>query len=118
MNNYLQHQNLIAKILPILQNEFPKLRMFPRHVGLFYNVRGEPIQINKKGMYDYWALYPMAKGALHIEMEFKTGNAKRSKNQIIWGDFLNSMNCHNFVINETNVNDVIQKIKNLVAIND
>lgn len=117
-NQYLAHQNLIAKTLPVLQAEFPNLRLFPRHVGLFYTQRGNPVQINTKGMYDYWGLYSTPYYAIHIEIEFKTGNARKSKEQLKWGAFLDSINCHHFLINENNLDEVIFELKNLAGDTD
>ena len=117
MNKYRQHQNLIAKTLPILQQAFPDLRMFPRHVGLFFSRSGEPIQINRKGMSDYWGILKTRRCAIHLEFEFKTGQSVLSKEQKIWKKFLDSMNVPNFEIRENNLNEIIGEIKNLVGSN-
>lgn len=87
------------------QQAFPKIRIFQRHVGLFYTVNGSPIQINRPGMADAWGWLPLKEeklvktdgrpsyipSTLIIEIEFKTGNAKQSKEQKAWQAFCHSM---------------------------
>ena len=114
MSNYRTHQNLIAKAIPNLQKEFPNMRFFPRHVGLFYTRNGSPIQINTKGMFDYWALLQLDRFAIHVEFEFKTGDSKKSKEQKAWGKFLDGMKVPHFEIRENNLDEIKKSLKELI----
>lgn len=75
-----------------LQKAFPEIRIFDRHVGLFNTLNGAPIMINKPGMADLWATLPFKYGALHIEIEVKTGTGRLSKNQKNWKNFCEKQN--------------------------
>lgn len=100
MSNYRTHQNLIAKFLNELQKRFPKIRVFQRHVGLFYTKNGTPIRINTPGMSDLWAVYPTQHGLLHIEYEAKSGASKQSKEQKVWQKFIESNNGLYIIVND------------------
>ncbi len=108
MNNYFQHQELVKKTKVFLCKSFPKgLRIFDRHVGMFYKKRINnnvidylPISINRKGMSDNWAVVfcyytqrPDLVFPIHLEIETKTGKGKLNPDQILWKEF-----CQNFGI--------------------
>lgn len=91
MSNYKNHQNLIKKFKLEVYEQIPEIRVFDRHVGLFYNKKGTPIRINKPGMADCYALIPTKYGLIHAEYEFKTGCAKQTKEQKHWESFIRSL---------------------------
>jgi len=118
-DRYFAHQELIKRTKLLLTKTYPKrLRIFDRHVGLFYKKRTDnniinysPIKINKKGMCDCWGVMAVPcefrRGNLinlpiHLEMEFKTGNAKLSEEQKNWRDFCNSMGWLWFEVRDEN----------------
>jgi hypothetical protein len=88
VSKYQDHQNLLKRFKIAAQKEFPKIRFFDRHVGLFYTSYGEPVKINKPGMSDFYALYPSKYGLIHLEYEVKSGNSKQSKSQKNWQKFI------------------------------
>lgn len=100
--------------MPLLQREFPNIRFFPRHVGLFYTKNGAPIQINQKGMFDYWALLKTNKFPIHLEFEFKTGQSKKSKEQKSWGSFLDFMGTPHFEVREDNLDEIKKSLHDLI----
>lgn len=53
-----------------------------RDVGLFYDRRGTPRHIGTKGEADVRGVAP---GGRSVAVEVKTGNARRSKEQVMWG---------------------------------
>jgi hypothetical protein len=67
------------------------VRLFDRHVGLFFRDNLMPVKINKPGMSDIWGILKTLKGLLHIEIEVKTGNSVLSKDQRVWKEFIESM---------------------------
>jgi hypothetical protein len=91
MNKYAEHQRLLQETILFTQQKFPKIRIFQRHVGLFYTANNTPIKINQPGMADAWGWLPLSEYTLIIEIEFKTGNAKQSKEQKAWQAFCHSM---------------------------
>lgn len=115
-NHYHEHQKLIKNFLLEAQPLFPNLRFFSRHVGLFYTKYGKPVKINKKGMFDVWAIGINASQLCqHLEFEFKTGESYKSKDQKDWGSFLDSMNCHHFEVRENNFKEVFSKMKKALS---
>lgn len=104
MNNYKEHQALINRAKLLASKEIPKLRIFDRHVGLFYKKRTSgnmidytPIHINKKGMSDLDITYPGKYCLIRIEAEAKTGRGEQTEDQINWQNFIQSMNGFYFV---------------------
>ena len=91
MNKYQAHQIQLKKILLGLQKSFPNSRFFERHVGLFLTINQNPIRINKPGMADVWGLVPYNGRLLHVEIEVKTGNARQSKDQKKWQNFIEKL---------------------------
>lgn len=103
MNTYKNHQVLIHKTKICLCRRFKGIRIFDRHVGLFYSRKNvitakgnqasiySPVKVNKKGMADNWAVLPLKLletiCPVHIEIETKTGKAMLSKDQKIWKSF-------------------------------
>ena len=106
--SYRKHQNLIKIFKLKIQKEFPGIRLFDRHVGQFlstrfandlikgdctkYDFKNYIISINKPGMADCYALLPSESGLIHLEFEFKTGNAVQSNNQKVWQKFIEDQN--------------------------
>jgi hypothetical protein len=82
MSNYHEHQELLRRVKLNVQKEFPEIRIFDRHVGLFYTKFETPIKIGLKGQCDLYGFYKY----VHFEMELKTGNAVLSKEQKAWRD--------------------------------
>ena len=96
---YAQHQRTVQlfklELQKILKN---KIRIFDRHVGLFYTKNGAPIKINQKGMSDLYAILKTSHGLIHLEFEIKTGNARQSKDQKNWEKIINELNGLYFVV--------------------
>lgn len=92
---------------------FPKnVRMFDRHVGLLYTRNGTPMQINKKGMADQWAVVKTEFGLIHLEIETKSGKAVQTKDQKEWQMFIESMG--GIYILARCANDIIKTIEELI----
>ena len=88
MGSILEHQNLIKKTELLGQKEIPGIRFFDRIVGKFYTRKGRRIAINRKGMADQWAIYPLNGVLAHFEIEYKTGKARQTKEQKAWQKFI------------------------------
>lgn len=112
MSSYKEHQNLIKEFKLKAATQIPFARFFERHVGLFYNARGLPVKINKKGMADIYGIVTVNNMALHIEIECKTGNAVLSKEQRIWRKFCELKCIPYFILR--NVDETIDEIKKIV----
>ena len=104
MNNYEQHQFKIREMKLALTYAFAdSIRIFDRHVGLFYTVRNVPVKINKKGMCDNWAILTCFVPCIqivvpiHLEIETKTGSGALSKTQKEWRDFCRTIGVWHFV---------------------
>lgn len=122
MDNYFQHNELVKRTKILATKTFPKnLRLFDRHVGLFYKKRVQggvveylPISINRKGMADVYGAMTLENGygqkmALHCELEFKTGKGKLTPEQETWRDFCKNMGWLWYLIRDENI--FIQEIK-------
>lgn len=109
MNKYKQHQIALKKIKLETQNAIPEVRLFDRHVGLFFRDNLTPVKINKPGMADIWGILKTFRGLLHIEIEVKTGDAVLKKDQKIWKEFILSMG--GIYIEARNSEDAINRIK-------
>lgn len=94
MTTYADHQHLIQKFKYLSSKVIPNLRLFDRHVGLFYTKNGTPVRIGMNGQADVWGIYKCknSKILVHIELEFKTGNAVQSKDQKNWEKFIKDHN--------------------------
>lgn len=96
MGSYEEHQKLIERTKLLSTKELPRLRLFDRHVGLFYKKRVNkniidysPIAINKPGMADLEGKYFTPYGFIvNLEFEAKTGKAVQSPDQKIWQNFI------------------------------
>lgn len=91
------------------------MRFFARHVGLFYTKNGAPIKINKKGMFDMWALLKLRHTTLYIEFEAKSGQAVKSKEQKQWGKFLDTMGVYHFEIRDNNIEELKKNLHRLIG---
>ena len=134
-NNYQQHQNLLNETTLYLQRKFPSFRFYDRHVGLFYSSRifhaikainsieglkqwlfaaksKYMVKINKPGMCDKYVIAPININGrivpVHIEMEFKSGSGKLSKDQIEW-----KRKCENMSVEFIEVRDKEQAEKEI-----
>lgn len=128
-NKYYEHQQLIKKFKLLAQKEIKGIRIFDRHVGKFVLIRfiilvlkgkakladykKNMIAINKKGMADCYALYNSGKFLIHLELEFKTGNANQSPDQKQWQKIIENMGGFYLIIrNEKKaVNDIKNYLK-------
>lgn len=110
-DKYSPHQILIKKFKVDIIKKIPKIRVFDQHVGLFYRKNGSPIKIGINGQSDCYGLLPTKHGLIYICFEFKTGNAKQSKDQKIWENFIIKNNGIYMVIREDYHNS-IQELKN------
>jgi hypothetical protein len=95
-NYYKDHQILLKQCLKALQKKYPLGRFFERHVGMFYRRNGIPIKINQKGMADVWGVVD----GVHIEIEFKTGKARQTKEQKSWEKVVKSFGGKYYVIRD------------------
>lgn len=116
MNQYYEHQELIKRFKVLAGKQIPNLRIFDRTVGLFYAKRVNggvidytPVKINSKGMADAYGLIKTNKCMLHLEFEVKTGNARQTKDQKNWENFIRLMNGKYIIIR--NEFDAINEIK-------
>ena len=116
MSYYANHQKIVQlfklELQKLLKN---KIRIFDRHVGLFFTKNNTPININQRGMADLYALLKSDYGLIHLEFEIKTGNARQSKYQKNWEKTIEDLNGLYFIIRDPK-NDAIkifEKLKNL-----
>lgn len=86
-----KHEKLLQQTFLLIQKTFPQSRVFPRHVGTFFKFNGSPIKINHKGMADAYMLIPYNGKLIHIELEFKVGSDKQSKEQKQWQQTIENM---------------------------
>jgi hypothetical protein len=107
MNNYAAHQNLVKTFMLEFQKAFPNGRIFQRHVGLFYTSRKTPIQINKAGMADLWALVD----GHHFEIEVKTGSGKQTGEQKNWEKTITSLGASYLLLRDISETILIMKNK-------
>lgn len=96
--SYAEHQNLIQRFKKICLTEIPNLYLFDRHVGLFLTQRGNKVQIGMAGQADVYGLLKSEKGLFHIEIEFKSGNARQSSHQKNWQNFIEKNNGFYFLV--------------------
>jgi len=128
-DNYFAHQELVKRTKVLATKTFKNsMRMFDRHVGLFYKKRTggglidyTPIQINRKGMSDNWGVlicyFEFGNGVrngplpIHFEIETKTGTGKLTPDQIIWKDFCESFGIWFFENRDENklIKDMVSK---------
>lgn len=72
----------------LVSKEMPSLELFERHVGTFKTMNDQYIKINHKGMADAYGLITVKNILVHIEIEFKTGKAKQTKEQKAWQRYI------------------------------
>ena len=130
--SYQAHQNLIKKFKLAAQSQFPEMRFFDQHVGGFvpyaeikklqlkpYITKSDvtklrPKKIGTKGMPDVFALYPFNNQLIYISLEFKTGNARQSLDQVRWQKLVTSMGGIYLVVRD--VDTAIDKLTGLLDI--
>ena len=111
MSYYADHQKTLQLFKLKIQKELKnKIRIFDRHVGLFYTKSGAPIKINTPGMADLYAILKTNSGLIHLEFEIKTGNARQSKFQKKWEKTITELDGLYFVIK--NIDKDLQKVLN------
>lgn len=108
MNHYKKHQELIQKFKRLSLSVIPELRLFDRHVGLFYTKNGHPIMISIPGQADVWGIYK----SIHIELEFKSGKAIQTKEQKMWESFCKNNGMVYFLVRHE---DDIYEFKKIIA---
>lgn len=108
MSKYAAHQILLNEQVFAAQKEYPNARFYPRHTGVFFTRNGTPITINRPGMSDYWAWFPVNGFTHHIEIEAKSGSAVLSKEQKKWRAHCERMNIQFFLV--TSENTLIQQM--------
>jgi hypothetical protein len=113
MGSYKEHQNLVKKFKLQAQKAFPKMRFFDQHVGTFYTKNGRPVKIGTKGMPDVFALYPKNNELIYISLEFKTGKARLSLDQLRWKKMVTGHNGAYIVVR--NVDEAIQELKDFLT---
>lgn len=92
MNRYHAHQQLAKKAkMKAVQHFSKSLRLWDRHVGLLYTKNGNGMMINEKGQADCWGVFSCHSILIHVEVEFKSGNAVQTKEQKMWQSFIESM---------------------------
>jgi len=110
MDRYKAHQNLAKKAILFASKRFPKeLRLYDRHVGLLYTKNGTPMMINRKGMADCWGYYACHSILVHIEIEFKSGNARQTKEQKQWQEHIESFGGCYILCREED--DIVEKLE-------
>jgi hypothetical protein len=105
MNNYAAHQQLVKSFMIAFQKEFPRGRIFQRHVGLFYTVKQVPVRINQPGMADLWAIID----GTHFEIEAKTGTGRQTVEQKNWEKTITELKAHYVLLRD--INESISVIK-------
>ena len=111
MDRYKAHQNLVKKFKPEVGKQIPNIRIFDRTVGLFYTKRGTPVKVGINGSSDCYAYYKTGNGIMIFDLEFKTGKAKQSKDQIMWQEFVESYGGLYIIVRE-DTQEAINRIKN------
>ena len=113
--SYKLHQNLIKRFKLLACKEIPSIRFFDQHVGMFYRKNGAPIRIGTKGMADVFGLLKTDNGLMFLSFEFKTGEARLSKDQLIWKKFIEDMNGIYIVVRDAkeSVDDLKTKLDKL-----
>jgi hypothetical protein len=101
MGSYEEHQNLIKRFKLDFPKVIPEMRVFDRHVGLFYRKNGVPVKINKKGMADLYGIIKFGPIQIHIEIEAKTGKSVQSKDQKIWQSFIEKFGGKYFIMRDS-----------------
>lgn len=98
-----------------IQKQIPQIRIFQRHVGLFYTKNKTPIKINQPGMSDLWAIYDNGHQLLHLEYEVKSGAGKQTKEQKNWQRFIESQHGIYLLVND-NYHVAIEQTKTLLSL--
>lgn len=121
-DRYNAHQELIKRTNLILHAKYPWLKIQDRHVGKFILIRfiqmvlknkarlqdwkKNLISVNRKGMADQYILMPAKIGTfkfqIHIEVEYKTGEARQTPEQLQWQKEIESSNGHYVLVRKPN----------------
>lgn len=107
-----KHEKLLQETSLLIQKHFPKARIIPRHVGMFYTKHGYPIKINMAGMADAYVLMPYKGKVINIELEFKVGRDKQSEKQKNWQKIIEGMGGLYLIVKDSNV--CLEKIKKYI----
>lgn len=88
----MREKEVQVKFCAELQQKFKEIRIFRRNVGTFRTAYDSYIKVEKKGMADLYALYPVKKDGksalLHLEIEIKAQQGRMSKEQEEWKRFI------------------------------
>lgn len=112
IGSYREHQAIIQRFKLACTTEIQNLHLFDRTVGLFFTQRGNKVQIGMAGQADVWGVYNNGKTLIHVELEFKSGHARQSKDQKNWESFIKKNNGLYFLVRSEND---IQIIKSALA---
>lgn len=97
-----------------LQEKIHDARIFFRDVGVFRTMDGSRVvRMGVAGQADLYVLAPceVTGKILYIEIEVKTEKGRQSKDQKVWEKFIEGMGGLYLVARPSNVDEVIQKIK-------
>lgn len=119
-DQYFNHQELVKRFKLLATKEIPQMRVFDRHVGLFYARRVSggtidytPVKINRPGMADAYGVINFNGFGVHVEIEFKSGKAVQTKDQKNWENITNNfMGAKYFLVR--NEHDGIREIKQYI----
>lgn len=114
MNRYHAHQVLVKKFKLEAGKQIPNIRFFDRTVGLFYTRNGVPVKVGVNGSSDVFAYYKTGNGIMVLDLEFKTGNAKQSKDQKNWQEFVESYGGLYLIVRE-DIQLAIDRIKEYLS---
>lgn len=87
-----KHERLREEFFLLLIKEFPQSRIFKRDVGLYYTANNTPIRIGMVGQSDSYAMINIKELLIHVEIEYKIGKDKQSKEQKDWQKVVESLN--------------------------
>lgn len=113
MNRYKAHQVLIKKAKLRITSEIKEMRIFDHTVGLFYTKNAVPVKVGVNGMSDCFGLITTDKGLVYVALEFKSGNARQSKDQIQWQEFIESRGGLYIVVRD-DLDEAINKLKDYI----
>lgn len=114
-----KHERLREEFNLLFQNEFPQSRIFKRTVGTYYTHTGIPIKIEMDGMADSYAVINIKELLIHLEIEYKIGKDRQSKEQKNWQSTVESLKgiyilVHDLGTHGLKPEDAIKKIKELL----
>jgi len=114
-----KHERLREEFELLFQDTFPESRIFKRIVSQLYLPNGVPIKVNMDGQADSWAIIKIKEYLIHLEIEYKIGKDRQSKEQKNWQGVVESLNgiyilVHDLGIHGLTPMQAIEKIKELL----